>query len=301
MKGLAQRGTSAVVVTGVSSGIGNGTLRELIRAGYRVFGSVRRREDATRLSKEFGEAYIPLLFDVTDSKAVSRAAVSVQKALGKSKLSGLVNNAGIAVPGPLLELPITEFRRQIEVNLVSVLAVTQAFFPLLRTSSDDGEKPARIVNISSVAGQFALPFLGPYAASKHGVEGLSDSLRRECMLYGIDVVVIDPGSVATLIWNKGGEVDFSTYSRSPYLQPMIRMRERMTAAGKRGMPPERIGRLVVRILESRRPRARYVVGSGKVMVWMSRHFVSERQVDRIIAKNLGLIRQTLPRSSPEPS
>ena len=175
----------AVVVTGVSTGIGNGTLRELVRAGYRVFGSVRKREDADRLSKEFGDAYNPLIFDVTDPGAVAKGVDEVRRALAGGRLSGLVNNAGVAVSGPLLELPLAEFRRQIEVNLVSVLAVTQAFFPLLRKASDGGGKPARIVNISSVAGRFAAPFLGAYAAAKHGVEGLSDSLRRECMLYGV--------------------------------------------------------------------------------------------------------------------
>jgi NAD(P)-dependent dehydrogenase (short-subunit alcohol dehydrogenase family) len=288
MKTPVELAAPAIVVTGVSTGIGNGIARQLVKAGYHVFGSVRKRQDAARLSNEFGSDYTPLIFDVTDERAVNRAAAQVKKALGTQKLSGLVNNAGVAVPGPLLELPVSEFRRQIEVNLVSVLAVTQAFFPLLRKASDDGARPARIVNISSVAGQFALPFLGPYAASKHGVEGLSDSLRRECMVTGVDVVVVDPGSVATPIWDKAGELDLSIYSHSPYLLPMTRMRDGMVAEGKRGLQPDRIGKLVVRILEARRPRARYVVGSGKVMVWMSRHFLSVRFVDRIIAKNLGL-------------
>jgi NAD(P)-dependent dehydrogenase (short-subunit alcohol dehydrogenase family) len=288
MKMPAELTAPAIVVTGVSTGIGNSIARQLIRAGYHVFGSVRKRQDAARLSKEFGEAYTPLLFDVTDGKAVARAAALVTKALGTHKLSGLVNNAGVAVPGPLLELPVSEFRRQIEVNLISVLAVTQAFFPLLRRASDGGGRPARIVNISSVAGQFALPFLGPYAASKHGVEGLSDSLRRECMVTGVDVVVVDPGSVATPIWDKAGELDLSIYSHSPYLLPMTRMRDEMVAAGKRGLPPDKIGELVARILAARNPRVRYVIGSGKAMVWMSRHFLGARFVDRIIAKNLGL-------------
>jgi hypothetical protein len=289
----------AVLVTGVSSGIGNSIARELIKAGYHVFGSVRKRADAARLSKELGAAYTPLIFDVTDRKAIAAAAALVKKTLGankpqdrlENKLSGLVNNAGVAVGGPLLEVPVSEFRRQLEVNLVSVLAVTQAFFPLLRNASDEVGKPARIITVSSVAGQFALPFLGPYAASKHGVEGLSDSLRRECMLYGIDVIVIDPGSVATPIWSKAEELDLSIYANSPYLQSLISMRDGMIAAGKRGLPPERIGKLVVRILGARRPRARYMIGSRRVMVWMSRHLLGARQVDRLIARNLGLMRR----------
>ena len=284
----AARDRPAVVVTGVSTGIGNGTLRELVRAGYRVFGSVRKREDADRLSKEFGDAYTPLIFDVTDPAAVAKGVDEVRLALGGRKLSGLVNNAGVAAPGPLMELPVSEFRHQVEVNLVSVLAVTQAFFPLLRKSTDDGGKPARIVNISSVAGRFALPFLGPYAASKHGVEGLSDSLRRECMIYGIGVVVIDPASIATPIWNKAEELDLSVYAGSPYLDSMKKMLAAMLASGRRGSPPELIGRVVARVMRARKPRARYTAGNGKTMIWLTRHLVSTRVVDGMIAKNLGL-------------
>ena len=278
----------AVVVTGVSTGIGNGTLRELIRAGYQVFGSVRRREDADRLAKEFGPAYVPLIFDVTDAAAVVKGADAVRRALGDRKLSGLVNNAGVAVPGPLLEIAVSDFRRQIEANLVSVLSVTQAFFPFLRTISD-GKRPGRILNVSSAAGHFALPFLGPYAASKHGIEGLSDSLRRECMLYGIDVVVIDPGSVATSIWTKAEQIDLSVYENSPYKESVKRMRDAMVANGRRGLPPERIGRLVVEILQATRPRARYMIGGVSALVRLSRRVMGTRQVDRVIARNLGLM------------
>ena len=288
MEKLAARDAPAVVVTGVSTGIGNGTLRELVRAGFRVFGSVRKREDADRLSREFGEAYTPLIFDVTDAAAVAKAADAVRQALGSGKLAGLVNNAGVAVTGPLLEVPVSEFRRQIEVNLVSVLVVTQAFFPLLRRATDGAGTPARIVNISSVAGQIAAPFLGPYAASKHGVEALSDSLRRECLLYGVDVVVIDPATIATPIWDKGEDLDRSIYSASPFLAVMKRGAISAVAAGRRGSPPELVGRLVVRVLRARRPRARYMFGMGSAGIWIMTHLVSPRGADRIIGKALGL-------------
>jgi NAD(P)-dependent dehydrogenase (short-subunit alcohol dehydrogenase family) len=288
MEMLAARERPAVVVTGVSTGIGNGTLRELVRAGYRVFGSVRKREDADRLSKEFGNAYTPLIFDVTDSAAVAKGVETVRQALGGGKLSGLVNNAGVAVFGPLLEVPLSGFRSQIEVNLVSVLGVTQAFFPLLRKAVDGGGKPARIVNISSVAGQFAAPFLGPYAASKHGVEGLSASLRRECMLYGVDVVVIDPATVATPIWDKGEDLDRSIYANSPYLPAMKKLGETMIAAGRRGSPPELIGRLVARVIGARKPRARYMIGKGSAQIWIMTRLLRPRGVDRLLGRLLGL-------------
>jgi len=289
---MEQRNTPeapAAVVTGVSSGIGYATLRELVRAGWHVFGSVRNTADAERLSSELGAGYSPLVFDVTDAEAVARAAEEVKKGLKGKKLSGLVNNAGIAVPGPLLELPLAEFRRQVEVNLVSVLGVTQAFFHLLRTRSDGGGRPARIVNISSVAGRIALPFLGPYAASKHGVQGLSDSLRRECLVYGVDVVVIDPATVATPIWDKADALDLSRYAASPYRQPMENIKASMIANGRRGSPPEVIGRLVLRALRTARPRARYLAGRGSAQIWVTTHLVGRRFMDRMVGRALGLL------------
>ena len=277
-----------VVVTGVSSGIGNGTARVLLARGFRVFGSVRRPEDAKRLSAELGAELTPLLFDVTDADAVKRAAEETRAALKGERLAGLVNNAGIAVPGPLLEMPVSELRRQLEVNLVSILTVTQAFFPLLRKASDGSGAPARIVNISSIAGTFALPFLGPYAASKHGVEGLSESLRRECMLYGVDVITLDPGSVASTMWDKADAIDLSPYAESPYLGPMMKLRQGMVSFGRKGSPPERVGAVVLRALTDRNPKVRYVIGQGNPLLWMSRR-LPKRFVDRMIGKNLGLL------------
>jgi len=280
-------GAPAVVVTGVSSGIGLGTARVLAATGCRVFGSVRKPEDAKRLSNELGGSFTPLLFDVTNEKAVKDGAAAVREKLKGEKLAALVNNAGIAVPGPLLEIPVSELRRQLEVNLVSVLSVTQAFFPLLATRKDGGARPARIINISSVAGRLALPFLGPYAASKHGMEGLSDSLRRECLLYGVDVIVIDPGSVATAIWEKADALDLSPFERSPYLTPMTRLRDSMVSSGRRGSSPERVGLAVLKVLQAAHPRPRVTVGSGNLLILMSR-FLGKRTLDRMIGRTLGL-------------
>ena len=288
MEQQANKDAPAVVITGVSSGIGNGTARVLIANGYRVFGSVRKPEDARRLSADLGGSFTPLLFDVTDGEAVQKAAATVRNALDGGRLAGIVNNAGIAVPGPLLELPPAELRRQLDVNLVSILTVTQAFFPLLGTRRDGVSRPGRIINISSIAGRLALPFLGPYAASKHGVEGLSDSLRRECLLYGVDVIVIDPGSVATAIWDKADALDLSAYGRSPYARPMARFKDLIVSSGRKGSHPERVGQTVLEALRASRPRARYALGSGNPMILLSR-VLGKRTLDRLIAKNLGLI------------
>ena len=288
MEQRVNKGAPAVVITGVSSGIGNGTARVLIANGYRVFGSVRKPEDARRLSADLGGAFTPLLFDVTDGEAVKDAAATVRDALDGGKLTGIVNNAGVAVPGPLLEIAPAELRRQLDVNLVSILTVTQSFFPLLGTRGDGASRPGRIINISSIAGRLALPFLGPYAASKHGVEGLSDSLRRECLLYGVDVIVIDPGSVATAIWDKADALDLSPFQRSPYLRSMTKLRDSMVSSGRKGSRPERVGQTVLEALRAPRPRARYVMGSGNPVTFVSR-ILGKRTLDRLIGKNLGLI------------
>ncbi len=168
----------SVVVTGVSTGIGHATATALVKNGFRVFGSVRKIKDAERLCRELGDRFIPLLFDVTDEAAVRAGAALVEEELNGYTLEGLVNNAGIAIAGPLSHLPIDEYRMQMDVNLVGPLIVTQAFLPLLGLDAKRQGKPGRIVNISSLAGRIGLPFLGPYSVSKHGMEGFSESLRE---------------------------------------------------------------------------------------------------------------------------
>ncbi|MCB1543293.1 MAG: SDR family NAD(P)-dependent oxidoreductase, partial [Rhodoblastus sp.] len=174
----------SVVVTGASTGIGYAIAQLLAREGFHVFAGVRRMDDADRLVEEIGDEVTPLVFDVTDPQGVADAARDVGERLGDTTLAGLVNNAGIATAGPLLHQPIEEFRRQIEVNLIAQVAVIQAFAPLLGADRARKGEPGRIVNMSSVAGRIAAPFLGAYAASKHALEAVSDSLRRELLLYG---------------------------------------------------------------------------------------------------------------------
>ena len=208
---------NSVVVTGVSSGIGLATVKILTERGFHVFGSVRKPEDAERLSIEFGNVFTPLLFDVTDEDAVNQAADRVREQMNGHTLCGLVNNSGIAVPGPLMRLNVADYRTQMEVNLIAPLIVTQAFLPLLGTDRSLEGKPGRIVNISSVAGKIASPFLGAYSASKFGLEAFSESLRRELMLYGIDVIIIAPGAIATPIWDKAEAFDVSQYEDTDYV------------------------------------------------------------------------------------
>src|SRR5690349_3268517 len=282
-----------VVVTGVSTGIGWGMTRILIQHGFRVFGSVRKPEDAERLSNEFGELFVPLIFDVTDEAAVVAAAREVRAQLKGETLFGLVNNAGIAAPGPLIYLPTDEFRYQLEVNLVGILIVTKAFAPLLGVDRSLRGRPGRIINISSVSGKSASPFVGAYSTSKHGLEGFSESLRRELILYGIDVIIVGPGPIATPIWDKAQEANLSQYANTDYVEPARRAQEYMVRNGKKGLPPERVGEVVLQALTLPNPRVRYaVVGRDSLQRFLQR-LLPKRLVDRIIARALGLNQASL--------
>jgi NAD(P)-dependent dehydrogenase (short-subunit alcohol dehydrogenase family) len=277
----------SVVVTGVSTGIGWAITKVLIQHDFRVFGSVRKTQDAERLSREFGERFVPLLFDVTDEAAVQAGAQQVREHLNGETLMGLVNNAGIAAPGPLIHLPTEDFRRQLEVNLVSVLIVTKAFVPLLGSDHSLRGKPGRILNMSSVSGTIGYPFVGAYAASKHGLEGFSESLRRELMLFGIDVIIIGPGSAATPIWDKAEQVDMSPYANTEYIEPIQRIREYMLRNGKNGFPAEKVGEVVLHALITPTPRVRYAVVPGRPLRRLILKLAPKRVIDNFIARNFG--------------
>jgi NAD(P)-dependent dehydrogenase (short-subunit alcohol dehydrogenase family) len=278
-----------VVVTGASTGIGWACVKVLIGKGFRVFGSVRKQDDADRLSKEFGPNFVPLIFDVTDEKAVYAGAAKVAAALGNETLFGLVNNAGIAVPGPLLFLGIDEFRNQIEVNLIAQLLVTQAFAPLLGADRSRKGKPGRIVMMSSIGGKNAFPFNGPYHASKYALEGMGESLRRELMVFGIDVIMIRPGAVATPIWDKAGALDIARFDNTPYAKSLVKVKQMALAMGRKGYKPERIGEAVLKALTLRRPKTGYTEDPNPTQEFIVTHF-PKRLVDRIVAMQLGLKR-----------
>jgi NAD(P)-dependent dehydrogenase (short-subunit alcohol dehydrogenase family) len=285
MKGQVMQ---SVVITGASTGIGWATAKLLLDRGFRVFGSVRKQADADRLKSEFGANFTPLLFDVTDEAAVLAAAREVRAALGGETLAGLVNNAGIAVTGPVLELPADQFRRQMEINVIGPVIATQAFAPLLGSDRSLKGKPGRIVMISSVAGKTGNPLTAAYSASKHAIEGLSESLRRELMLFGIDVIIIAPGAVKTPIWSKGDEVGVSARSNSPYAPALEGVRKFAKYLSEIGLPPEKIAEGIAEALTSAHPKVRYSITPDPM-----RHLITgilpRRMVDKIIAKRLGLL------------
>jgi NAD(P)-dependent dehydrogenase (short-subunit alcohol dehydrogenase family) len=245
-----------VLITGASSGIGEASALRLARAGWRVLAGVRAVADGDRLRAAAGEQLEPVTIDVIEPVTIAAAA----EQLGDEPLDGLVNNAGTALAMPLEFLPLDQLRGQLEVNLVGHVAVTQALLPNLRAAR------GRIVNVGSIAGRSALPFLGAYAASKHALEAFTDSLRVEVRPFGIAVTVIEPGTIATPIWRKGGERFQELAAGLPaelaelYGERMAAFREAAAAAGQRAEPADDVAIVVERALTIERPRARYVVG-----------------------------------------
>lgn len=278
----------SVVITGASTGIGLSAATILVGKGFRVFGSVRKATDAERLSQQLGASFVPLVFDVTDETAVLSAARKVRDALGGERLAGLVNNAGIAVAGPALELPLDDYRRQMDINVMGPLIVTRAFAPLLGTDADMKGVPGRIVMISSAAGKNGNPLTAPYSMSKHALEAFSESLRRELMLFSIDVIIIGPTAVKTPIWDKARETDISVYSTSPYRKALENMRAYMLKLGETGLPVERVGELVHHVLTTPRPKVRYTISNERVQLAIA-GLLPKRLLDRIIAKRIGLL------------
>jgi NAD(P)-dependent dehydrogenase (short-subunit alcohol dehydrogenase family) len=263
----------------------------LIARGFRVFGSVRKAADADRVKAELGVNFVPLVFDVTDEAAVNAAGREVGAAMKGETLAGLVNNAGIAVSGPLLELPVADFRRQMEVNVMGPVIATKAFAPLLGADPSLKGPRGRIVMISSVSGTNGNPLLSPYCTSKHAIEGLSESLRREFMRFGIDVIVVAPGAVKTPIWDKADEIDMTAYSSSPFLPALQRIRAYMLKLAETGLPAEKIGEVVHAALTLPNPKVRYEISPEPFRMLMMRT-LPKRMLDRMVAKRLVLMPHT---------
>ena len=284
----SRRGDSNVLITGASSGIGAACALELDRLGWRVFAGVRSQQDGRRLAEKASARLTPLGIDVTDPACIAEAARILAEAAGPAGLAGLVNNAGIAVAGPWELLPLDDLRRQLEVNVIGQVAVTQAFLPLIRAAR------GRIVFMGSVSGRVASPYIGPYAASKHALEALADSLRVELRPWGIRVSILEPGSVQTPIWGKArADADRLTRQMPPageglYGDQIERIRVATERIAARGMPVERVVRAVVHALSARRPRTRYPLGGDTRRFLILSKFLPDRVRDWLLRRALGL-------------
>lgn len=277
----------AVLVTGVSSGIGEAIAQGLLAQGWRVFGSVRRAEDAQALAGRHGDAFVPLVFDVTDSEGLARAAAQVQAAVGARGLQGLVNNAGISHAGPLVLQPLAEIRHTFEVNVFALLAVTRAFLPLLGMRADASAPAGRVVNIGSVSGAITVPFMASYSAAKHAVEALSQGLRRELTPYGIEVSTIEPSFIRSRLFEKSARErhqDSHGYARSSYSAAWQAFSAALVTQEDRAKPPDIVVRAVLHALQAPRPRTRYPLDP----VWHLGRVLPDRLFDRLIFKALGL-------------
>lgn len=283
--------TRAVVVTGASTGIGEACALRLDRMGFRVFAGVRKDADGEALRQKASDRITPILLDVTDETSIASAAETVGAAAGDAGLAGLVNNAGISVPGPLEFLPLEDLRRQLEVNVVGQLAVTQAFLALLR------EGRGRIVNIGSSSGILALPFLGAYCASKFAMEALTDSLRMELRPWRIPVSIVQPGNIATPIWEKGlAEADelekkLPQCGHDLYDPVIAAMREAARKFEQASIPADEVAKAVAHGLTAKRPKTRYVVGLDAQIQRGLAKVVPDRVRDRLVAWQLGLPRK----------
>lgn len=279
----------SVVVTGVASGIGLAIARRLVSEGVRVFGSVLRAEEAEALQAEWGAAFVPLVFDVTDAEGVAAAAHQVGEALGGQRLMGLVNNAGIAEVGPLAMMPMASFERQLAVNLTGPVRLSQAFAPHLGLAGDRQGPPGRIVMMGSVAGLVAWPFMGGYVASKHGLEGVASVLRRELKPYGIHVALVGPGSVATPIWGKARELAAGLpWETWPYAEGLRLLAQLTEDLDRKGLAPEAVAAVVWEALSHPWPQARYAPVQNPLEQFWLPAFGPQGLVDLLLAQRFGL-------------
>ncbi len=283
-----QRPPPTVVITGASTGIGRDCALELDRRGCRVFAGVRSTAAAEQLRREASDRLIPITIDVTEPDGVAAAAQLVAAAVGDAGIAGLVNNAGIVVPGPLELIPLDAFRRQIEVNLIGQLAVTQAFLPLLRKGR------GRLVNMSSMSGGLSAPYLGPYSASKFGLEAITDALRMELRDSGVRVSAVEPPPTATPIWEKSLSsaeqmaAGIDRAALSPYDADLAAVRQWVGHTARVAVPTSRVVEAVVHALTAPRPKAHYYLGWDVCFCFKWLKLFPDRIRDRLVRRFVGL-------------
>jgi len=273
-----------VLITGVSSGIGFDAVDYLTKKGYHVFGSVRKKADLERLTLVFPENFTCLQFDVTNKEEIKESYQTVERILGSSKLVGLINNAGLALGGPIELMDDDKFRYQMEVNLFSVRTVTNIFLPLLKGDKKKNIPGGKLIMISSISGIFNTPFNGAYCISKHAMESLSEIYRRELMMYNIDVVTIQPGPIKSKLWEKNIN-KYPEYDGTDYEKLLRRSNKVMQAAERNALPAEVISKLIYKIL-TRRTKLHFIVNKNWLATVLFVKYMPARWVDNIFYKKL---------------
>lgn len=289
--------SKSVLITGSSTGIGEACAIALHAKGIRVFAGVRRTEDGERLVEKTSAALVPLLLDVTDARAIQEAKRQIAEATGAGGLNGLVNNAGITIAFPLEFLPMNALRKQLEVNVIGPAAVTQAMLPLIRLGR------GRVVNVSSVSGLVAAPYIGAYAASKYALEAMSDSLRVELRNFNVPVSLVEPADIDTPIWEKSRqaadalraemleEVDADSVLeevRDAYAKDITAMRASASKSEQHALPVSHVVKAIEHALLARRPKTRYPVGAKAWAVKLALRYLPDKLRDRIVINSLGM-------------
>ncbi|MGQ0696368.1 MAG: SDR family oxidoreductase [Nitrospiraceae bacterium] len=272
----------AVVITGASTGIGAACALHLDRLGFSVFAGVRNIQDGIVLQQRGSNRLSPLLLNVTDANSIQKAKVMVAEKVRSAGLFGLINNAGISVVGPLEAVPIPDLRRQLEVNVIGQVAMTQVFLPLIRQAR------GRIVNMGSIAGRSAMPMMWPYSASKFALEAITDALRLEVQQWGVQVTIVEPGAIATPIWDKSGkeaaDLEAATPEelRSLYGAVVTAVRKVVGKAAERAISPDVVAKVVARALTASRPKTRYLVGTDAKFRALMVKLLPDRISDKVL-------------------
>lgn len=276
-----------IMITGVSSGIGYTSAQYFVEKGYHVFGSVRKEADAARVKAEIGEKFTPLLFDVVDEAAIAKAVeVAKAKLAPGENLAGLIANAGIHIPGPILHLSRDDMRNQFEVNVFGALSVIQAFIPLLRKT--ESQKAGRVIHVGSTSGAIPLPFSALYAATKSAMHSLCDTLRRELLLYEIDVIDIYVGPVKNDMVSKVA-VYAEHYKETDYYHSITaRLENALKNTIPKGLTEREVAKVLLDNLEKEKPRHRFAVNKDWFNTWFLPNILPIRFLDKVLAKKLQL-------------
>jgi short-subunit dehydrogenase len=272
-----------ILITGVSTGIGYDSTCFFIKKGYRVIGSVRKPEDAKKLENKLGSNFIPLIFDVRDIEKMESEIDRVSNILNENGLKGLINNAGIAVPGPLQCISEEDFEKQLDINVKSVRRITNKLLPFLGT--DSKYKPGRIINISSISGLMVNPFTGAYSISKFALEAMNDAYRRELDMFGIKVVAVEPGPIKTEIWDKNKGA-LEPYLDTAYGEILKNADHMIDQAEKNALPTEAVNKVLLKAIENRSPKTRYIVHKHSFLFKLLAKYTPDKWVDQVVRMTL---------------